>query len=105
MTASIAEYKKYKEEMANKPALDLTNPKILAESKGCLACHAVDVKLVGPSYNEVANKERNKDVLIHSIHYGSVNKYDVIPMPAQDASDEEAQILVDWILSLKDTKK
>ena len=105
MTASLAEYKKYKEELANKPALDLTNPMVLAESKGCLACHAVDVKLVGPAYNEVSNKERNKDVLIHSMQYGSVNKYDVIPMPAQDVSAEEAKILVDWILSLKDANK
>jgi cytochrome c len=105
MTASIAEYKKYKEELANKPVLDLTNPVTLAESKGCLACHSVDMKLVGPSYNEVSNKERDKDVLIHSIQYGSANKYDVIPMPAQDVSAEEAQILVDWILSLKDTNK
>jgi cytochrome c len=65
----------------------------------------VDMKLVGPSYNEVSNKERDKDILIHSIQYGSANKYDVIPMPAQNVSAEEAQILVDWILSLKDANK
>jgi len=105
MTASIAEYKKYKEELANKPALDLSDPVTLAESKGCLACHSLNIKLVGPSYIEVANKERNKGVLIHSIQNGSTNKYDVIPMPAQDVSNEEAKILVDWILSLEDQNK
>ncbi|MDZ7817563.1 MAG: hypothetical protein U5K55_02640 [Aliarcobacter sp.] len=36
MNASIAEYKKYKEELANKPALDLNDPAVLAETKGCL---------------------------------------------------------------------
>jgi len=105
MTASIAEYKKYKEELANKPTQDLNNPMVLAESKGCLACHSVDIKLVGPSYLEVAKKENNRDVLIHSMQYGSTNKYDVIPMPAQDVSASEALILADWILSLKDSNK
>jgi cytochrome c len=104
MIASLAEYKKYKEEMANKPAVDLNDPVQLAEAKGCLSCHSIDMKLVGPSYKEVANKETDKTSLIHTIQNGSVNKYDVIPMPAQDVSNEEAEILANWILGLKEAK-
>jgi len=104
MTASLAEYKKYKEEMANKPAVDMNDPVQLAEAKGCLACHSVDVKLVGPSYKEVAFKESDKGIIINTIQKGSVNKYDVIPMPAQDISNEEAEILANWIMSLKENQ-
>lgn len=104
MTASLAEYKKYKTEMANKPAVDLNDPLQLADAKGCLSCHSVDTKLVGPSYQEVALKEKNKNTLMHTIQNGSVNKYDVIPMPAQDVSDEEASKLADWIMSLGDNQ-
>ena len=104
MTASLAEYAKYKEEMANKPAVDLNDPVQLAEAKGCLSCHSVDTKLVGPSYKEIANKEANKAVLIHTMQNGSANKYDVVPMPAQDISAEEGEILANWIMSLKEAK-
>lgn len=102
MTASLAEYKRYKEELANKPAIDLNDPVQLAEAKGCLACHSVDVKLVGPSYNEVALRENDKATIINAIQNGSVNKYDVVPMSAQDVSVEEADKLADWIMSLKE---
>lgn len=104
MNASIAEYKKHKEELANKPALDLNDPSTLAESKGCLSCHSIDVKLVGPSYKEVALKGSDEATLIKSIMNGSENKYDVIPMPAQDVSPDEAKKLVSWILQMKEVK-
>ena len=104
MNASIAEYKKHKEELANKPALDLNDPATLAESKGCLSCHSIDVKLVGPSYKEVALKGSDEATLIKSIMNGIQNKYDVIPMPAQDVSPDEAKKLVSWILQMKEVK-
>ena len=104
MNASIAEYKKHKEELANKPVLDLNDPATLAESKGCLSCHSIDVKLVGPSYKEVALKGSDEATLIKSIMNGIQNKYDVIPMPAQDVSPDEAKKLVSWILQMKEVK-
>lgn len=101
MNASLMEYKKYKEELANKPAADLNDPAVLAENKGCLACHGVDVKLVGPSYKEVASKSFDEATLVKSMMEGSENKYDVIPMPPQDLSEDEAKKLAKWILELK----
>ncbi|MGH8759586.1 MAG: c-type cytochrome, partial [Burkholderiales bacterium] len=43
-------------------AVDAAKAKALAQSKNCLACHAVDKKLVGPAYVEIAKKYKgNKD--------------------------------------------
>jgi cytochrome c len=104
MTASLAEYKRYKEELANKPKADLNDPAVLAEAKGCLSCHSVDVKLVGPSYKEVASKGFDEATLVKSMISGIQNKYDVIPMPAQDVTQDEAKKLALWILKMKEVK-
>lgn len=70
----------------------------------CLACHAVDKKLVGPAYQEVAAK--NKDVadastvLAKHIKEGSSNVWGPIPMPPNPGiSDDEIKLVVEWILS------
>jgi len=43
-------------------AVDAEKAKALAQSKNCLACHAIDKKLVGPAYTEVSKKYKgNKD--------------------------------------------
>lgn len=104
MTASLEEYKKYKEEMANKPAVDLNDPAQLADAKGCLSCHSADTKLVGPSYKEVAIKNSDEAALVKSMMEGSKNKYDVVPMPPQDVSADEAKKLAQWILKMKEVK-
>ena len=61
----------------------------LAKKKACMACHAVDKKLVGPSYNEVAKKYAGqKDAeatLAKSIKAGGSGKWGPVPMPAQAA--------------------
>lgn len=101
MTASLAEYKNYKESLKNVPEQDLSNPATLAESKGCLACHSIDVKLVGPSYKEVATKYSSEEQIVDSIKNGSQGKWGEIQMPGQDVSDKEANILATWILSQK----
>ena len=94
----------HKEELANKPKADLNDPAVLAESKGCLSCHSIDVKLVGPSYKEVASKGFDEATLVKSMMSGSENKYDVIPMPAQDVTPDEAKKLALWILKMKEAK-
>ena len=91
----------HKEELANKPKADLNDPAVLAESKGCLSCHSIDVKLVGPAYKEVASKGFDEATLVKSMMSGSENKYDVIPMPAQDVTPDEAKKLAQWILKMK----
>ncbi len=78
----------------------------LAKAKNCLACHAVDKKLVGPAYKDVAAKYANdKDAvnrLAKKVREGGVGVWGQVPMPANpQVSEAEAQSLVKWILSLK----
>ena len=73
----------------------------LAKSKNCMACHAVDKKLVGPAYQDVAKKYAGKSVdeLAKSIKAGGSGKWGPVPMPAQAAlSDADAKTLAAWIL-------
>ncbi|GAB2543853.1 MULTISPECIES: c-type cytochrome [unclassified Simplicispira] len=78
----------------------------LAKSKNCMACHAVDKKLVGPAYKEVAKKYAGqKDAeatLITHVMKGSKGVWGPVPMPANaQVNEAEAKKLVDWVLSLK----
>jgi cytochrome c len=81
------------------------NPE-LAKAKNCLACHAVDKKLVGPAYKEVAAKYANdKDAvakLAKKVREGGVGVWGQVPMPANPQVNEaEAATLVKWVLSQK----
>lgn len=75
----------------------------LAKKNACTACHAVDKKMVGPSYQDVAKKYASqKDaaaVLAKSIKAGGSGKWGPVPMPAQPAlSDADALTLANWVL-------
>jgi cytochrome c len=76
----------------------------LAKQKNCLACHAVDKKLVGPAYKEVAAKYKgDKDAaakLAKKIREGGVGVWGQVPMPANpQVNDQEAASLAKWVLS------
>ncbi|MEX1166866.1 MAG: c-type cytochrome [Hydrogenophaga sp.] len=76
----------------------------LAQKNACLACHAMDKKLVGPALSDVAKKYAGqKDAeatLAASIKKGGSGKWGPIPMPAQAAlSEADAKTLAKWILS------
>ena len=77
----------------------------LAQKKNCMACHAVEKKVVGPSYKDVAKKYAGKDMadkLAAKVREGGSGVWGAIPMPANpQVSDAEAKQLVSWILSLK----
>lgn len=78
----------------------------LAQSKNCLACHAVDKKLVGPAYKDVANKYRGEkgavDKLAQKIMKGGSGVWGPVPMPANTQVNEaEAKKLAAWVLSLQ----
>lgn len=78
--------------------------KELATKNNCMACHAVDKKVLGPAYQDVAKKyagQRNAVAnLVHSIKAGGSGKWGSIPMPAQAAlSETDAKTLVTWILA------
>lgn len=78
----------------------------LAKAKNCTACHAIDKKLIGPAYRDVASKYANdKDAvakLTRKVREGGVGVWGQIPMPANpQVSAEEATTLVKWVLSAK----
>lgn len=76
----------------------------LAKAKGCTACHAVDKKLVGPAYKEVAKKYKGNakaaDLLAEKIVKGGQGVWGPIPMPPNKVSADEAKKLAGWVLSL-----
>ena len=76
----------------------------LAKKNNCLACHAVDKKLVGPAYQDVAKKYAGQAdaeaTLAKSIKAGGSGKWGPIPMPAQaQLSDADAKTLAAWVLA------
>lgn len=78
----------------------------LATSKNCMACHAVDKKLVGPSYKDVAAKYAGQagaaDKLAVKIIKGGSGVWGPVPMPANaQVNESDAKKLAAWILSLK----
>lgn len=78
----------------------------LAKAKNCLACHATDKKLVGPSYKDIAAKyAKDKDAtakLAKKIREGGVGVWGQVPMPANpQVSEAEAQTLAKWVMTIK----
>ena len=78
----------------------------LASKSGCLACHAVDKKLVGPAYKEVAAKYSGQPdaeaKLIQKVKAGGQGVWGQVPMPPNpQVKDEDIKTMVAWILSLK----
>lgn len=78
----------------------------LAKAKNCMACHAVDKKLVGPSYQDVAAKYAGQAdavaMLAAKVKAGGSGTWGPVPMPPNpQVSDAEATQLVEWVLSLK----
>ena len=76
----------------------------LAKKHACFACHAVDKKLVGPSYKDVAAKYRGdkgaEGKLLDKVKKGSQGTWGQVPMPPNAAvPDGDVRALVKWILS------
>lgn len=74
----------------------------LAKKNACMACHAVDKKLVGPAYQDVAKKYAgDKEAvakLTESIKKGGSGKWGPVPMPAQaQLSDADVKALAAWV--------
>ena len=78
----------------------------LAQKKNCMACHAIDKKLVGPSYKDVAAKYAGQkdavDKLAQKVVKGGSGSWGAVPMPANpQVTEAEAKQLVQWILTIK----
>jgi cytochrome c len=77
----------------------------LAQASGCMACHQVETKLVGPTYKDVAAKYKGDPeaaaMLAGKVRAGSVGTWGPIPMPPNTTvSDADLATITDWILSL-----
>ncbi len=78
----------------------------LAKNSGCLNCHAVETKLVGPALKDIAGKYAGQAdasaYLADKILKGSNGVWGPIPMPPNAAvKPEDAKALADFILTLK----
>lgn len=77
----------------------------LAQKKNCMACHAVDKKVVGPAYKEVAAKyAKDKDAvkkLSEKIIKGGSGVWGSVPMPANAVTPAEAETLAKWVMTVK----
>jgi cytochrome c len=77
----------------------------LAQDSGCMACHAIDKKLVGPAYKDIAAKYKGDAAaeanLIKKVKAGGSGVWGQIPMPANSpkVSDENIATLVKWVLA------
>ena len=76
----------------------------LATTKNCMACHAVEKKLVGPSYKDIATKYAGQadaaDKLANKVIKGGSGAWGPVPMPANaQINDADAKKLVAWILA------
>lgn len=78
----------------------------LAQASGCMTCHSIDKKVIGPSYKEVAAKYRNdkaaESALVKKVKAGGKGVWGETPMPPNaHVKDGDIKTIVQWILSLK----
>jgi cytochrome c len=76
---------------------------VLAKQNACLGCHASNKKIVGPSFQSVAQKYKNdsgaQDFLKNKIAKGGAGSWGVVPMPANaKLSNVDLTLLTSWIL-------
>ncbi|MGJ8618885.1 MAG: c-type cytochrome [Methylophilaceae bacterium] len=88
--------------MAGQAAAD----QALAQKSGCLACHGVDKKVLGPAFKDIAAKYKGdksaEGKLVDKVKKGGSGVWGPIPMPANSpqVKDGDIQSIVKWILSL-----
>ena len=91
---------------AEASAVDAKAAEALAQKSGCLACHSIDKKVLGPAYKDVAAKYKGDNAaearLIAKVKAGGSGVWGPIPMPANSPQVKDADIktVVQWILSL-----
>lgn len=81
------------------------DPMALATQRGCLACHQVETKVVGPAYKEVAAKYKGQEgaaeMLAAKVKAGGSGVWGPVPMPPNaHVSDEDIKTIVEWVLTL-----
>ncbi len=78
----------------------------LAKKSGCLACHGIDKKIIGPAWKDIAARYKDdtgaRDLLIDKVKKGGKGTWGSSPMPPSSprVSDANIEKLVDFILGL-----
>ena len=90
-------------------ALLLVSPSIyasedLVKKYGCVACHNVEKKIVGPAFKDISAKYKTKgdnvNYLAGKIRNGAQGVWGAIPMPPQkQVREDEAKQIAEWILT------
>jgi cytochrome c len=76
----------------------------IARGNACMGCHAVDRKLVGPSFQQIAEKYKGDAQapakLALKVKKGGAGVWGSIPMPSHPAmSDADVKTVVAWVLA------
>ena len=82
----------------------MASPKDIASKSACLGCHAVDKKVVGPSFKDIAAKYTGQAdasaKLVKKVKAGGSGVWGPIPMPANAGiSEADTKAVIDWILA------
>lgn len=77
--------------------------KEIASKNSCMGCHAMDKKVVGPSYKNIAAKYKGQpdavEKLVKKVRVGGSGVWGAVPMPGNNRiSDADAKTVVQWIL-------
>lgn len=85
-------------------AVDAAKAQELATKNACLGCHAIDKKMVGPAYKDVAAKYKGqKDAvatLVKKVKAGGSGVWGAVPMPPNAGiSEADTKIVVEWVLA------
>lgn len=82
---------------------DFNRARALASEHACLGCHAVDKKLVGPAYHDVAARYSGQSnaaaLLVKHVQQGSAGVWGNVPMPPNRIDAADARLLVNWVLA------
>jgi cytochrome c len=75
----------------------------LATSSGCMACHAIDKKVVGPSLKDIAAKYKGDasaaSSLVAKVKDGGSGVWGAVPMPPSTVSEADITTIVNWMLT------
>ena len=78
----------------------------LAQKNGCLACHSMDKKVLGPAFKDVAAKYKGDKTaeakMVAKVKAGGSGVWGPMPMPANSpqVKDEDIKLIVQWILAI-----
>lgn len=68
----------------------------LAQKAGCLMCHAVDTKKMGPAFKEIAVKHKGQSEAAFFADWKGVKTHSAVK-----ASDADVKAVLNWVLTLK----